>query len=82
MGMPIKRTKKMAESVLATDCGFKLNRGKSKSNHVQAANDNKPTSTVEPEVLEGGKLKLQLFALLFISPDPIHQVPDTQVPSW
>lgn len=33
---------------------------------MQAANESKPTSTVEPEVLEGGRLKLLLFVLLSV----------------
>jgi hypothetical protein len=33
---------------------------------MHAANDSKPTSTVEPEVLEGGRLKWLLFVLLSV----------------
>jgi hypothetical protein len=33
---------------------------------MHAANDSKPTSTVEPEVLEGGRLRWLLFVLLFV----------------
>ena len=66
MGKPTKRTKKTAASVLAAACRFKSNKGKSKRSHMHDAIDNKPTMTVVPEVLEGGRLKLQSFALLFM----------------
>lgn len=52
--------------MLAAACRFKSNKGKSKRSHMHDAIDNKPTMTVEPEVLEGGRLKLQSFALLFM----------------